>query len=401
MNGVQRQHLQALSAVRSTLVTGLREVLPQVGDEIIAAIRDSVPEYARPLEGSFGRGVRAGVGEALKRFVDDIERPGADPGRWRAVYLNLGRGEVRQGRTLDALLAAYRVGARVAWRRVAEAATAAGASDAELIALAEAIFAYIDEISAISAEGYASAQAEEAGEIQRRREAIVRLLIEGGASAEALAQAAEAAGWRLPASAAAVIARDRSPGALATRLGPAVIAAGVGDGLACAIVPDADAPGRDRELVAALGDRPAGIGPAVEPVAFAASAARARLALELLEDGLIEGAPARASDHLAALIVHDDPVLLAEHRAAELAGLADETELSRERLLETLRAWIDHPGRPTEVARAVHVHPQTARYRLRRLRELLGDIDDPERRFALALALRAPGEVERAGSQPV
>ena len=61
------------------------------------------------------------------------------------------------------------------------------------------------------------------------------------------------------------------------------------------------------------------------------------------------------------------------------------------RLEETLRAWIDHPGRPTEVARAVHIHPQTARYRLRRLRELLGDIDDPATRFELALALRAPG----------
>ena len=80
--------------------------MPAVGDEIIAAIRAEVPEYAQPLEGSFGRGVRAGVGEALTRFVDDIERPGADPRRWRAVYFNLGAGELRQGRTLEALLAA-------------------------------------------------------------------------------------------------------------------------------------------------------------------------------------------------------------------------------------------------------------------------------------------------------
>ena len=82
-------------------------------------------------------------------------------------------------------------------------------------------------------------------------------------------------------------------------------------------------------------------------------------------------------------------------RGASWSRCADETELSRERLLETLRAWVDHPGRPTEVARAVHVHPQTARYRLRRLRELFGDIDDPERRFALALALQRPDERSR------
>ena len=66
-----------------SLATALRSALPELGDEIIAAIRDSVTEYARPLEGSFGRGVRAGVGEALTRFVDDIERPGADPGAGR------------------------------------------------------------------------------------------------------------------------------------------------------------------------------------------------------------------------------------------------------------------------------------------------------------------------------
>jgi DNA-binding PucR family transcriptional regulator len=47
------------------------------------------------------------------------------------------------------------------------------------------------------------------------------------------------------------------------------------------------------------------------------------------------------------------------------------------------------------------VHPQTARYRVRRLRELLGDIDDPGRRFALALALRAPAPLKRDPAEPI
>jgi DNA-binding PucR family transcriptional regulator len=42
------------------------------------------------------------------------------------------------------------------------------------------------------------------------------------------------------------------------------------------------------------------------------------------------------------------------------------------------------------MAAAMHVHPQTARYRIARLRELLGDqLDDPDARFELQLALRA------------
>ena len=83
-----------------------------------------MPEYARPLEGSFGRGIRTGVEEALRQFVALIRDPEGGRGFGREVYVELGRGESRQGRTLDSLQAAYRVGARVAWRRISAAARA-------------------------------------------------------------------------------------------------------------------------------------------------------------------------------------------------------------------------------------------------------------------------------------
>jgi DNA-binding PucR family transcriptional regulator len=42
------------------------------------------------------------------------------------------------------------------------------------------------------------------------------------------------------------------------------------------------------------------------------------------------------------------------------------------------------------VVAGLHVHPQTVRYRLNRLRELYGDaLDDPDARFELELALRS------------
>ena len=44
------------------------------------------------------------------------------------------------------------------------------------------------------------------------------------------------------------------------------------------------------------------------------------------------------------------------------------------------------------MAAALHVHPQTVRYRLTRLRELYGDLlEDPDARFELELALRSRG----------
>src|SRR5206468_6318448 len=50
--------------------------------------------------------------------------PAARPGR--SVYVELGRGELRAGRRLDALQMAYRLGARISWRRLAGVARGAG-----------------------------------------------------------------------------------------------------------------------------------------------------------------------------------------------------------------------------------------------------------------------------------
>jgi PucR-like helix-turn-helix protein len=360
--------------------------LDDLVEEVIEAIRAGVPEYAQPLEGGFGRAVRTGVAEALTRFRDAVEgSAGSDAERWRQVYFNLGRGEARQGRTMEALLAAYRVGARVSWRRVAEAAAAAGASQAELTALAEAIFAYIDELSAISAEGYAAEQATAAGETQRRREALVRLLVEGAPSRAAIESAAAEAGWRAPGSAAVLLVREERTAALAARLGEGAIAAPLPGGISCAILPDGA-----RAARAAARGRPAALGPMVELGELPRSLARAQVVLELLERGVIDAEPpVSAEEHMAHLIVHQDESLLAEHARTVLAPLDELPARSRERLLETLAAWVRHPGRPTEIARDIHVHPQTARYRLRRLRELVGDIDDPDRRFSIALALQS------------
>ena len=141
----------------------LRPVLSDVADEVIEAVR-TVPAYSRPLEGAFGEGIRAGVQQALLHFLAEIEAGGrvarAD------VYSALGRGEMRAGRSLDSLLSAYRIGARVAWRRFAAAGEAAGLAPATLYQLAESIFAYIDVLSAETAEGHALEQTAAAGEAE-------------------------------------------------------------------------------------------------------------------------------------------------------------------------------------------------------------------------------------------
>ena len=61
----------------------------------------------------------------------------------------------------------------------------------------------------------------------------------------------------------------------------------------------------------------------------------------------------------------------------------------RDRIAETLLAWLQSGENAAEVAQQIHVHPQTVRYRLRQIQELFGDqLRDPDRRFELQLALR-------------
>jgi hypothetical protein len=394
---------------------------------MITAISIEVPDYARAMEGTFGQLVRLGVEVALNRFIDMVADPGADVGRARDTYVNLGRGEFHAGRSLDALLAAYRVGARLAWRRFVDAGTAGRLPPEAIYSLGEAIFAYIDEISAESADGYAEEQSAAAGESQRRRRRLIRLLAQDPpASQEAIRTASQAAAWPLPrklavlvAAAAETAAGAEAGGAppgggepvpgeeiveaiatrLARRLGGGAIGGAAG-GLACVFVPDPDAPGRRRQIVAAIdeGDRrddevaSAGvaIGPTVPWQEAASSLRRAAAAFRLAAAGGVDDSPlVVAEQHLATLLLAADRGLAADLAASRLAPLAQLADGPRARLTETLRAWLDRPGQVQAVAAELGVHPQTVRYRLRQLRELFGTrLEDPEARFELSLALR-------------
>jgi hypothetical protein len=367
----------------------VRPLLPELVDEIIEAV-GSLPAYQRPLEGEFGVGVRVGVEQALNHLVLEIEASGPVPRS--DVYRRLGRGEMRAGRSLDALLSAYRAGARVTWRRAAEAGEASGLEPATLYLLAESIFAYIDVLSAESAEGYALEQTQLAGETELARRRLVRLLIRDPAPEPELIQAAaREAGWELPrlltAVAIATVSADGDPRPHAVSLPVGAIAETVGD-VTCAIVPDPDAPGRRRQLERAVRRARvrAGLGTTVVWSEAALSFVRARAALALApSDGPLTSARDRAGE----LLLAADPVLAAEFAAAQLAPLATLSVGSRERLTATLAAWLDEQGRLAPAAQRLGIHPQTARYRLARLRELFGDaLDDADKRFWLALALR-------------
>jgi PucR C-terminal helix-turn-helix domain len=398
-------------ALPASVADVIEPELDAITEEIMATIAREVPAYARPFEGSFGRGVRTGVTEALRQFLALIRSPSGARGPGREVYVALGRGELRQGRTLDSLQSAYRVGARVAWRRVAEAARRADLDPETISLLAESIFAYIEEISADSVEGYAEARSRVEDERRRRRRELAALLLREPPAEEAdVRAAAAAAGWRPPRTAAALAVPEEDLDRVASRMPADTLGARL-DGMGCAVVADPEGPGRAAEIARALeagrsgsrsaagGGRPvrarsagvAVIGPAGPLRDLPASWSLARATLRAIEAGAIESdeRPVAADDSLGDLILFENRALVERIAARRLAPLRELTPNARARMEETALAYVEQRGNAAAMARALGVHPQTARYRLARLRELLGEaLEDPGSRFELELALR-------------
>jgi PucR C-terminal helix-turn-helix domain len=364
--------------------------LAAVSDEIVTTIAREVPEYARPLEGSFGRGIRTGVGEALNQFVALVRDPDAGRDLGREVYADLGRGELRQGRTLDSLQAAYRVGARVAWRRIAAVGRNARLDPEVLSLLAEAIFAYIDELSADSVDGYAAAQSEiEELRGRRRYELAALMMREPPAPAADLRAAAQAAGWRIPRRLAALACSEAEMPSIVRRLPPDSLATRI-EGLGCVILPDPEGPGRLVEVKRAVAGGAAAIGSVGGPDQVRESWQLAKLALRALEAGAIgTDGVLRAEDRLAELLLFEGRDLARRLASRRLAPFEALTKKASERMRKTALAYLRQRGNSVAMAADLHVHPQTARYRVARLRELLGDqLDDPDARFELEIALR-------------
>jgi DNA-binding PucR family transcriptional regulator len=175
-----------------------------------------------------------------------------------------------------------------------------------------------------------------------------------------------------------------------TRFLPIEVISAMVDATGCIVVPDAQGPGRLRLLQKAVGARAAALGPEVTVDDLRTSWRLARSALRAVEAGAIEAAGVvRADEHLADLALFESRDLISRLGRSRLAPLDDLTPNARARMAATTSAWLDHRGNAAEMARALHIHPQTARYRVSRLRELFGDsLDDPRSRFELELALR-------------
>ncbi|MCM3686887.1 helix-turn-helix domain-containing protein [Kocuria rosea] len=381
---------QPWTSLPPSLTPLLMPHLAEVTQELLDAVREDVPVYARPLEGLFGDGIRQGVDVALTRF---LHLPGthqpALQDEDRRVYEGLGRGEVREGRPMDALFAAYRSGARTTLRSLSRVAMEAGFEASVLIGLAESVFAYIEELSAASAEGYAAEQSERAGERDRLLDTVAEMLIRGNADEESVRAAVHAAGWILPERVVVVtLPADRRMG-LRSRLGRrALLTSRPGD--VVAVVPEPASPTARQELGRVLAGRAAVVGPGRPWQAAPDSLRLAVMARELLAHDPDGEGPLWVSERLAELVLLGERTVVEDLGAQRLAPLERLRPAQQERLVATLLSWLKHHGQRAAMAAELVIHEQTVGYRVNQLREIFGEaLNDPQARFELELVLRA------------
>ncbi|MFF3333993.1 PucR family transcriptional regulator [Streptomyces sp. NPDC002888] len=373
----------------------LRAQLEAVADDVEEEVRRQVPEYARPADGAYGKNLRSGVVQALTLFVDHIADPRRGADAIAATYYELGRGEALEGRSLDALQSALRVGGLHAWRLMGRTAEELGLDSAVVAALGELAFRTVHEVAEAAAAGYAEAQLRSTDELERRRRRLLDLLLaEGPVSLEAVQGVAHGARWSVPRH-VAVVALAATPDQREEDrpLSAAGALVDMESRPPRMLVPDPDGSGRfgGRAFALALRGRPAAIGPTVPLTEAAQSLHWATRALGLMGRGILpRQGVVRCADHLSTLLLHSDEPLLGQLQARVLAPLGAVSAGQRPRLAETLLAWLLSGSNVPDVAARLHIHPQTVRYRLRQLEKLFGDaLHDPDTRLDLVLALRA------------
>jgi DNA-binding CsgD family transcriptional regulator len=381
----------------------LRPELPSLAEKIILAIRDKIPEYAKPMDGPYGQIMRTGVEQALTSFVDLVGDPATSLAHRDEVARMLGRHEAEEGRSLDSLQAAYRVGAHVAWRRVMDIGRAGNLSSAVMSLLADAVMGYMDELAELSFQGYREARAATAEEQQVVRRRLLQRILDRDQPIphRALIDIAEEANWPLPDQVTAVAVQARAVGAPAGAVPLAAetdVLASLDEGQPHMLIPGEAGVGREAALLARLGPRRAAIGLTV-PLADAADSLRwARQSLALAESGAIDADQiVHSEQHLLTLWLMSDSALAEQISRRQLGALDGLTPRQRERLTETFGAWLETRGTAAEIADRLQVHPQTVRYRIRQLERTFGDrFGDPDARFAMEMVLRAMQVRDRA-----
>lgn len=370
----------------------LAPAVPDVVAQIIEAVPNQIPAYHIARTERFSEVLFLGVRGALEQL---LSLPGTDHPALneesRQLVAALGAGEFRQGRSMDALLAAYRTSARITFRGLSEACARLGLPMEVVVDLGETILAYIDELSAVSVQAYAVEQSAHAGALEVRRADLVAALVGGGAELHEVRRLASGADWHLPQQMAAAVFPLAAAASVRMRLGTSGIVV-ERESEATAIVGITQSERLRPRLQEVFAGSSAVLGPAVawDAVPHSHRVAQLLAAQLPLGDPVDPEEPIFATDHLSRIVLGSETQVMEDLAVRRLAPLEALGPAKRRVLEETLLLWLVHWGQRLPVARELGIHAQTVGYRVAKLKDLFGgDLEDPLVRFELELVLRS------------
>jgi len=181
----------------------IRPELPSLQREIREGIRRAIPEYGPGHDGRYERALQLGAEQAVQTFVNRVASPDADSRRNDEVFRMLGQFEALEGRSLDNLQAAIRIGARIAWRRATEVGQRLHLHSSVMSSIADSLFGYVEELAQLAQEGYQAAAGEarlrrQPNLAERRARLLDLIMREPSPGRRRIAEQAKLAAWPMP-----------------------------------------------------------------------------------------------------------------------------------------------------------------------------------------------------------
>ncbi|GAA1111726.1 helix-turn-helix domain-containing protein [Nocardioides dubius] len=388
------------------LVAEAREALPVLVDQVVHDVRREISAYAGPAGGERQQVIALAVTAAANQFLD-IVLGGSINARVSKLFRDMGFSEAVDGHTLEPMRRALQIANRHSWNVLRHFATKHDVHVAYLGSLGDTLFAYMHHLDNEVARGHQLGTtarhdrlAREIDEEALRDNLIQALLTEGPdtpARLAELASDAESAGWPLPP--AVVVMRVSYHGEFPTIRGLDNILARTTESPALLICRAEGAEATADLLQRSGPGLRVAVSIPVSPTQTAQADRWAQRTLDLVKVGAISPKPViQCADHHLQLWLHSEPDLRRQLVQDLLEPLLSETPNSREILSETMLAWLESRDSAPAIAARLGVHPQTIRYRWKRINEIFGTLlHDTEFVVTVTMVLKATVPLWQAG----
>jgi len=387
-----------------------RTALLEMVEPVVAEISAAVPAYRGRVGGRRHQLMSMATSAAIRAYLDTSPQQVSARRKVDELFHRMGWGEAQDGHGPENLDLALQVATRAVWRRLADYAVLRGYSAEGLRDETDALVAYIAHLRAELLAGHRMWQRDPYYDGDQARTRLWELLSPGttgrisplqplGVESATLIELAQQAQWPVPERVVAIAVSFHGPPPPPPQ-SEAVLSSLELDRLLVLCPAEAE----DElisELAGSATDRRVVVSWPVAPEESGTALLWTLRALDLVQLGAIPPTSVvRCSEHTTQLWLHAEPSMRRHLCQDLLEPLLAESPNSREILSATLLTWLETRDSAPAIAARLDVHPQTVRYRWRRINELFGEaLHDPEFVVQMTLVLKSSLPLWKGGDQ--